>query len=215
MRDRPTIRLAGVAAALGGFFLVLSAIPGAWYGVTSFDSYLFDPPLGSPLWVRRSVVPVLAILGVFGLFLGLLGLLRRDWPVAGRLRRWSGVVALVGLGGVTVTSPLFAYESLGNTTASTIVALAGIVLAIVSALLFVPALLALAVGYLRTSRPALGYALGWVVVAIPLAVYLVPSPASSLASALPVAASAAVVGHDLYHRPTTPVESGAAEQTDR
>lgn len=213
MAHRET-RLTGVAAALGGLFLLVSAIPGGWYGVASLDSYVFDPPIGSPLWFHRSVAPALAVLGVFGLFLGLLGLLRRDWSVAGRLRRWSGVLALIGLGGLTATSPLFAYESLGNTAASTIVALAGFALAAASAVIFVPALVALALGYLRTNRPALGYALGWVVVAVPLAVYLVPSSTSAFAAALPVAASAVAIGHDLFHRPE-PLPSGHSDVSNR
>lgn len=210
--DDPETRIAGVAALLGGFFLAVSAIPAAWYGIPPLDSHVFDPPAGSPLWVHRTVMPTLAVVGVFGLFVGLLGLLRRDWPVAGRLRRMSGAVALLGLGGLTVTTPLLTFVTFGDAGASTLAALAVVAVGGASVLIFVPALLFLAVGYVRTPRPTLGYALGGVVLAVPIAGYLAPVPSTSFATTLPVAAAAAIVGHDLFHRPD-PLPSARADET--
>lgn len=210
--DRRHTRALGIVAALGGFLLAVSAIPPAWYGVPDLDSYVFDPGLGSPLWIHRTVMPALAVLGVFGLFLGLLGLIRRDWSSAGRLRRWSGVAALLGLGGLTVTTPLLAYVTFGDTGADTLTALVGIVLGAISVLVLTVALVGLGIGYGRTNRPHIGYALGGVVVVVPLVVYVAPDAMATFAASVPVALVAAVVGHDLYHRPDplpryVPVES--------
>ncbi|MFW6265698.1 MAG: hypothetical protein ACOC2A_02865, partial [Halanaeroarchaeum sp.] len=112
MDGRHTQRL-GMIAVLGGVLLTVSAIPPGWYGVPDLDSYVFDPGFGSPLWIHRTVMPALSVLGVLGLFLGLFGLVRRDWSSAGRLRRWSSVAALLGLGGLTLTTPLLAFGGFG------------------------------------------------------------------------------------------------------
>lgn len=200
MDERHT-RLLGIVAALGGVLLAVSAIPPGWYGVPELDSYVFDPGIGSPLWIHRTVMPALSVLGVLGLFLGLLGLLRRDWASAGRLRRWSGVAALLGLGGLTVTTPLLAFGTFGDSGTDTLLALVGVVLGGVSVLVLTIALVFLGVGYLRTTRPLLGYALGGVVLVLPLVVYVAPDTMATFAASLPVALAGAIVGHDLYHRP--------------
>ncbi|MGM0397866.1 MAG: hypothetical protein ACQEQY_02630 [Halobacteriota archaeon] len=200
MDERHT-QLLGVVAAVGGVLLAVSAIPPGWYGVPALDSYVFDPGLGSPLWIHRSVMPALSVLGVLGLFLGLLGLLRRDWASAGRLRRWSGVAALLGLGGLTVTTPILAFGTFGDAGTNTVLALVGVVLGGVSVLVLTIALVFLGLGYIRTTRPLLGYVLGGVVVVLPLVVYVVPDAMATFAASLPVALAAAVLGHDLYHRP--------------
>lgn len=200
MDERHT-RLLGIGAVLGGFFLAVSAIPPGWYGVPELDSYVFDPGVGSPLWIHRTVMPVLSVLGVLGLLLGLLGLIRRDWKSAGRLRRWSGIAALLGLGGLTVTTPLLAFGTFGDSGTDTLLALVGVVLGGFSVLVLTIALVFLGLGYIRTTRPHLGYALAGVVVALPLVVYVAPDTMATFAASLPVALVAAVLGHDLYHRP--------------
>jgi len=199
--DERTARWVGLLGALGGVLVVLSAIPPQWYGVPRTDSYLFTPSAGSPLWIHREVVPALAVLGVLGLFVALLALVRRDWPVAGRLRRWSGVFALVGLGGVTLATPILEYVSFGDTGATTLVVLGGVLFAALSAVLLAPALLALGLGYARTRRPRVGYALVGVVLAVPALGYLVPEPAATLAATLPIGVAAVFVGRDLYLYP--------------
>lgn len=213
--DERTVRSMGIVGVLGGVLVLLSAVPPQWYGVPRTDSYLFFPRPGSPLWIHREVVPVLAVLGVLGLFVALLALVRRDWPVAGRLRRWSGVLALVGLGGVTVATPILEYVSFGDTGATTFAVLGGVLFAALSALLLAPALLALGFGYVRTRRPRVGYALVGVVLAVPALGYLVPEPAGTLGAALPVAVVAAVVGRDLFlHPDPLPVEANGADTTE-
>ena len=215
MNDR-TVRSMGIAGALGGGLVLLSAIPPQWYGVPRTDSYLFFPPPGSPLWINREAVPVLAVLGVLGLFVALLGLVRRDWAAAGRLRRWSGVFALVGLGGVAVATPILEYVSFGDTGATTLVVLGGVLFAVLSAVVLAPALLALGFGYARTRRPRVGYALVGVVLGVPALGYLVPEPAGTLGAAVPVAVAAAVVGRDLYvHPDPLPVADDGTDATER
>jgi hypothetical protein len=117
------------------------------------------------------------------------------------LRRWSGAFALVGLGGVTVATPILEYVSFGDTGATTLVVLGGVLFAALSAVVLAPALLALGFGYARTRRPRVGYALMGVVLAVPALGYLVPEPAGTLGAAVPVAVAAGVVGRDLYVHP--------------
>ncbi|MFW6003822.1 MAG: hypothetical protein ACOCPT_05320 [Halanaeroarchaeum sp.] len=200
MDGRHTQRL-GMSAVLGGALLTVSAIPPGWYGVPELDSYVFDPGLGSPLWIHRTVMPALSVLGVLGLFLGLFGLVRRDWSSAGRLRRWSGVAALLGLGGLTLTTPLLAFGGFGDAGTGSLLAVVGVVLGGFSVLVLTIALVFLGLAYVRTTRPHLGYVLAGVVVALPLVVYVAPDTMATFAASLPVALAAAVVGHDLYHRP--------------
>lgn len=200
MRDRTTRGL-GVASAIGGFLLVLASIPPGWYGVPSLNSYVFDPAIGSPLWIHRTVVPLLSILGVVGLFLGVLGLVRRDWAVAGRLRRWSGALTVVSLGGVTVSVPILSYVSFGDSGATSLAVLAGVVFAALSVIVLTPVLLLLGYAYTRTDRPHVGYVLIGVIVALPIASAVTPTTFGALGGALVVFGVGAVVGHDLYHHP--------------
>lgn len=206
-------RILGIVAALGGFLLLVSTLPPGWYGVPDLESYVFDPGVGSPLWIHRNVMPALSVLGVFGLFLGLLGLLRRDWSTEGRMRRWSGVAALFGLGGLVITTPLLAYVTFGDSGADTMTALVGVVLGGLSVLVLTISLVFLGVGYLRTTRPILGYALGGIVVVLPLVVYIAPDSMATFAASLPVALVATIVGHDLYHRPE-PVSPYVPDDTE-
>ncbi|MFW5919026.1 MAG: hypothetical protein ACOCSF_02380 [Halanaeroarchaeum sp.] len=199
--DERSTRALGVASAIGGILLVLASIPPSWYGVPSLDSYVFDPSVGSPLWFHRTVVPVLSILGVVGLSLGAVGLVQRDWGVAGRLRRWSGVLTVVSLGSLAVSVPLLSYVSFGDSGATSLAILAGVVFAAISVVVLTPALLLLGYAITRTERPYVGYALLGVTVALPVAFAVTPAPFGSLVAALVVLAVGAVVGHDLYHYP--------------
>ena len=69
MSTRST-RYIGVITTVAGLSLAISALPPAWYGVPALDSYVFDPAIGSPLWVHRIVMPTLSVLGVLGVLLG-------------------------------------------------------------------------------------------------------------------------------------------------
>jgi hypothetical protein len=200
MRDRTT-RALGVASALGGFLLVIASVPPGWYGVPSLDSYVFDPSIGSPLWIHRTIVPLLSVLGVVGLFLGVLGLVRRDWAVAGRLRRWSGALTVGSLGGVTVSVPLLSYVSFGDSGATSLVILAGVVFAALSVVVLTPVLVLLGYAYTRTDRPQVGYVLIGVIVALPIVSAVTPTAFGTLGGALVVCGVGAVIGHDLYHHP--------------
>ena len=211
--ERRYTRILGLVATLGGLFLVISAVPPGWYGIPDLDSYVFDPGVGTPLWIHRNVLPSLAVLGVLGIFLGILGLVNRDWPAAGRLRRWSGVAALIGLGGLVITTPLLTYGTFGAAGTSSLTALVGVAMGIVSVLVTTIALVVLGMSYLRTDRPQLGYALGGVVVVLPLVVYVAPDSMATFAASLPVAIAVAIVGHDLYHRPE-PLPRGGSNETE-
>ncbi len=72
--ERRTTRALGVLAAIGGILATLVWVPPGWYGSTTGDSYVFDPPTFSPLWVERTVVPLLTVLAAAFLVAGLLAL---------------------------------------------------------------------------------------------------------------------------------------------
>lgn len=162
--ERRTARLLGALAAVGGPLSVLVWIPPRWYGAAPGDSYVFDPPTFGPLWVDRTLVPVLTVLAGLLLAAGLLGLVLRDRSVAPRFRRWSGYVALTGL--VVLELAEVTFELVGRASAGGLgdVAaaggiLVGLLLGGVGLLLALPGLIALGVAYYRADRPVVGTAL--------------------------------------------------------
>jgi hypothetical protein len=193
-------RAFGGASLLGGVLTVLVSVPPAWYGLEPRDSYVFDPPVSSPLWINRHLVPVLAVLAAIGLGLGLLGLARRDWPVAGRARRWGGVGGVLAFVGITVAVFVLLSPS-GNAGSDVVVTLAGFGVGVLGLVLLVPAVILLAYGYRRTDRPHLGTAFAGALVAVPVLGYVVPGPTSGLVASLPVGVAWAVFGVDLLEHP--------------
>ncbi|MFB6133884.1 MAG: hypothetical protein ABEJ55_02740 [Halanaeroarchaeum sp.] len=211
MTDR-TIRSLGVAGVIGGLATVLSNLPHAWYGVRSLDSYVFSPPVLSPLWFHRVIVPLVSVIAVVGILLGLLGLVRRDWPVAGRLRRWSGTSSAIGMGLLALGVVGLQWIGSGTPSVSSLSAIAAVVLLALGVLVLLPSMLALGIGYLRTERPDLGYGLLGAIVAVPLFGFVAPAPADTLAAMLPVAALSGYVGVDLYRNPA-PIPARPAAAT--
>lgn len=203
-------RLAGVSSVVGGLLAVVVAIPPPWYGLEPTDAYVFEAAPLSPLWVERVLFPALSVVAIVGLLVGTVGVVRRDWSVAGRARRWGGATSIVGLAGLTVAVPIIRYVSLGDIGASTLAILGGIALGVVCSLLLAFGLLLLGFGYSRTDRAVLGYAMVGVVVGVPLLGYLGPSPIESLLAALPIGLCWSLLGQDLLRRaePRSTAERG-------
>lgn len=225
--DERIARGLGALAVLGGGLSVVASIPSRWYGVPQTDAYVFDPATLSPLWTERTLMPLVGLLAGAMVLAGLAGLVVRDRPVAGRLRRWSGYAVVVGLGLVEVTLVLFA---LVDGAAGGAGGLTGAVLVVVAALaglaglvVLVPALVALGVGYARTDRPTVGYALvgGTALAVLAAAVTWVRDPATgfgSLPVVVPFVTGFVAAGAELWSRaaplpePGTP---GGASAPDR
>lgn len=204
-------RYAGAAGIVGGLLTVLVSVPSRWYGVGVRDSYVFDPPTFSPLWVDRTAIPVLTVLAALGLLVGLFGLVRRDWPTAGRARRWGGVGSVLGLSFATVGTPILLWFT-GSGIEEVIVIFLGLGLVAAGVILLAPSLVVLAFGYLQAERPRIGYAFIGVVIGVPTFAFLAPDTVSSLAASLPIAIAWGLVGTDLLGGPG-PVGEGPERAT--
>lgn len=191
----------GWAAIVGGVLAVLVQIPSSWYGVQARESYIFDPPTLSPLWISRVVVPILSVVAVLGLFLGVVGLVRRDRAVSGRARRWGGFGASVGFGILTLAVPMFLYATSVTGAELVFLTLGGVGLGLLGLVFVVPSLLSLAYGYAQTDRPRLGYAFAGVLVGVPILSFLIPSPIDAFAAALPIGVAWVVLGVELLEHP--------------
>lgn len=203
-----TTRVLGAGTALGAALAVITAIPSRWYGAPTTDAYVFDPATFSPLWVQRTLVPVTTVLAVALLTGGVAGLVLRDRAVAGRARRWGGASAVGGLGLVAVTTVTLAAAEGGRSTAGmdSLLVVVGLLIALVGAPLALAGLVAAGVGYARTPRPRVGYALvAGPSIAAAAAVAglagLLPTWVGFLPSSVPFAATFAVVGWELWTHP--------------
>jgi len=197
---RGWLRSFGGASILGGVLTVLVNVPSTWYGLEPRDSYVFDPPPLSPLWINRELVPVLSVAAAIGLLLGVVGLVRRDWSVAGRARRWGGVGVVVAFVGVTVAVPALLY-SLRDPAGGVLLTFAGLGVGALSLLVLVPSAILLAYGYLKTDRPRLGYAFVGLLVGVPVLGFVVPEPTKAPVAALPIAVAWGVLGVELFRHP--------------
>lgn len=200
--DRRTIRGAGAVGGVSGWLVVLVNAPSSWYGVPVTDSYVFDPPTFSPLWVERNVVPALAILAMAGVLVGLAGLVLRDRPVAGRARRWGGVAALLGLGVTAIGIGAFLIVSPGSVGAGDAIGvLVTIVVTGLGLLIGLPGLFVMGIGYARTGRPLVGYAFGLLPVGVGVIQYINPGTAGALPGMLPIGAAWTVLAVELWNHP--------------
>lgn len=202
----PSDRTVGGLTALGGLLTVVATIPTRWYGPRPTDSYVFDPPRFSALWIERTVTPVLAVVAVLLILIGLLWLFRRDREWMARWQRWFAVVAVVGAAVGTLSTTIFASiggRATGDPTAA-LNALLGVGLALLALLLLFPGSLAWGIGYLRDGRRRLGAALAGspvaavAVVAVSVALDLGSGDFGALPVVLPVAAGVTVLGYDLW-----------------
>lgn len=221
MNER-TSRVLGALSALGGLLAVVAVLPPRWYGYESPDSYVFDPPTFSPLWVQRTLIPLLAVLAGALLLAGLVGLLVRDRPVAGRPRRWGGAVAVAGLALLEVGQVLLLGYGRARTAPTdeltvALLLLGGFLLGLLGVAFALLGLTLTGVGYARTDRPAVGYALvaGSLLTVVAVAVVTVTglSGLGSLPTVAPLALAFAAVGHELWVWPD-PLPAAADSQGD-
>ncbi|MFC5365731.1 hypothetical protein [Salinirubrum litoreum] len=201
-------RLTGALAIVGGLCLFFAGVPGRLYRGPPGDSYVFDPPLFSGLWVQRVVVPVLAVLALLGVFAAVVGLLRRDrseghWhDVAGGLTAFGAAMLLfvglllAGTGSLSGGEP----DVIGALVV-TVAVLGGLL----AGLLVIVAGAFWGIGYLRRGRRRLGVTL----VVVPLATLLLVVLATfvelptggGLLVVLPTVAGLVVLGVDLWREP--------------
>ncbi|MEF8856265.1 MAG: hypothetical protein V5A16_02450 [Haloplanus sp.] len=204
----PSDRAIGGLTALGGLLTVVATIPTRWYGPRPTDSYVFDPPRLSALWVERTVAPLLAVVAALLILLGLLWLFQRDREWMVRWQRWFAVVTVVGAAVGTLAIMILAAVG-GRATAdptAALNALLGVGLALLALFLLLPGVLAWGVGYLRDGRRRLGAALAGspvvavAVVAASIALNVGPGAFGALPVVLPVALGVAILGYDLWDR---------------
>ena len=204
----PSNRHAGDVTLLGGLLVLVAGVPTRWFGPVPDDSYVFDPPRFSALWIERTVVPVVAVVAAVLLLAGLLALFRRDRGQMARWQRWFAVVSVVGAAVGTLAAMLLVSVGPRGTADPTgaLNALLGAGLALLALLLLLPGLVAWGSGYLRAERPRLGAALAGgpvvalLVVAVNVAGGVEFGPVGSLPVVLPFALAIGVVGYDLWKR---------------
>jgi hypothetical protein len=204
----PDHRFAGVTSVLGGLCVVAASIPVRWFGPVPTDSYVFDPPTYSPLWIERTIVPAVSIAAALLTLAGLVALFHRDREWMERPHRWFAVVAVVGAAlGAFATVLLAANgEGAGGDPTATLNVLLAVLLGLVALVLAGPGLLAWGIGYLRTGRRSLGAALvGGVTVPVLLVALTVAldvdfGSVGGVLTSLPVALLAVGVGYDLWTR---------------
>ena len=187
--------LSGWASLLGGFLTVLVSIPPTWYGLEPPDSYVFDPPTLSPLWINRELMPVLAVVAVIGLLLGIVGLVGRDWSVAGRARRWGGIGGVVAFSGLSITVPVLLYSF--RDAGEVLLPFVALAIGALSLLVLVPSLILLAYGYWKTDRPRIGYAFAGLLIAVPVLGYITPWQMQSLVASIPIGVAWGIFGIEL------------------
>lgn len=217
MDDRVTRGL-GASTGVGAVLAVVTSVPSEWYGVRETDAYVFDPALLSPLWIERTLVPVVSLLALAMLVVGLAALVVRDRGVAGQLRRWSGYVATAGmtlLWGSLLAFTVGMAASRGGSVLLPVLLILGGGLGVLGALvLLVPGAVAMGVGYVRSDRPAVGYALaGGIGLATLVGVaFWVVDPDTGigfLPVVVPFAGAFGGVAHELWTH-TDPVEDADA-----
>jgi hypothetical protein len=203
----PSNRLVGGVTVLGALCSVFVTLPTRWFGRRPTDSYVFDPPRFSALWIERTVVPVVAVAAAVLTLVGLLALFRRDRERMARWQRWFAVVAVVGVAVGTLATMLLVSvgpQGVADPTAALNVLL-GAGLALLAVLLVVPGLAAWGIGYLRVARRRLGVALtaGPVLSTLVVVVNVgvgVSFGLGGLPIVLPFALAVGTVGYDLWAR---------------
>jgi hypothetical protein len=204
----PGHRLVGGATVLGGVCTLAASIPTRWFGSVPTDSYVFDPPTYSPLWIERTIVPAVSVGAALLTLAGLVALFHRDREWMERWQRWVAVVALVGAGLGTFATVLLASngEGAGSDPTATLSVLFAALVGLVGVVLAGPGLLAWGIGYLRAGRRLLGGVLAGgvtvplVLVALTVAFDIGGGPTGGVLTSLPVALLAVGVGHDLWTR---------------
>ncbi|GAA5433518.1 hypothetical protein Hjap01_03005 [Haloarcula japonica] len=197
---RRSYRFAGPILGLGAVCLLITAVPlELWPTPRPGDSYVFNPPPFSAIWVQRTLRPRLIISANALLLIGLGTVLRRDSASMSRLQRVFAFSALVGAGACLLGTLLF-------TTAGTNDIGRELTAFLIWALAIPLILLGLVVwgtGYLRADSTRLGVALTvppvLAVAYIGLSMAGVDfSPVGRLLLIIPTSGMALVVGYDLW-----------------
>jgi hypothetical protein len=198
-------RLAGGGCLLAAIFLVVSAIPGTWYGVPQSGAHLFTSAAFWPLWISRTLVPYLTTLAFALILAGLVELRRRDHlrPVTWLL---TPVTALVI---ISFLSLLTAYSggSSANPQEFGIIAELGLLSVYAFseplAALLLLGLAILGYRYLGSDSPWLGRVLvvGSLLTAVAGALIVFVVDVGPLLVSIPFAVTVAILGIDLLHNP--------------
>lgn len=204
----PDRRFAGGATVLGGVCTLAASIPTRLFGTVPTDSYVFDPPTYSPLWIERTIVPAVSIAAALLTLAGLVALFHRDREWMERWHRWFAIVAVVGAALGTFATVLLASngEGAGGDPTATLNVLLAALIGLVGVVLAGPGLLAWGIGYLRTGRRILGGALAGgvtvpvILVALTVALDVDFGVLGGVLTSLPVAVLAVGVGYDLCAR---------------
>ena len=197
---RRSYRLAGPILGLSAVCLLVTAVPlELWPTPRPGDSYVFNPPPFSAIWVQRTLRPGLVISANALLVVGLGTVLRRDSASMSRLQRAFALGALFGAGACLLGTLLFTTagtNDIGRELTAFLIWALAIPLVILG-------LVGWGIGYLRADSTRLGAAL---TVPPVLAVAYIGlstagidfSPVGRLLVVVPTSGMALVVGHDLW-----------------
>lgn len=214
---RPSVRTASPFAIVSGACLLVASVPTAvWPTPHPGDSYVFDPPPFSGIWIQRIAVPALLVAANVAIAVGLYGLYRRDRDAMSGWHRGSALATVAGVA-------LGAVGTLQVTTADPSAAGAGVIGVVIwlfAALVVVPASIGWGVGYVRADQPTVGVTLAAAPIATGAYVFaslsgLSVEPFGGFAFVAPTVAVAGVVGYELWARATTPLATTPRQKADR
>ena len=197
---RRSSRIAASLLGLSAVCLLITAVPlELWPTPRPGDSYVFNPPPFSAIWVQQTLRPGLIVSANALLVVGLGAVLRRDSASMSRLQRGFAFGALLGAGACLLGTLLFTTAA-PNDIGSELTAFLIWALAIP---LIILGFIGWGAGYLRSDRTQLGAAL---TVPPVLAVAYIGlsmagidfSPVGRLLLIVPTSGMALVVGYDLW-----------------
>lgn len=197
---RHSSRIAASLLGLSAVCLLITAVPlELWPTPRPGDSYVFNPPLLSAIWVQQTLRPGLIIGANALLVVGLGAVLRRDSASMSRLQRGFAFGALCGTGACLLGTLLFTTagtDDIGRELTAFLIWALAIPLILLG-------LVGWGAGYLRADSTQLGAAL---TVPPVLAVAYIGlsmagidfSPVGRLLLIIPASGMALVVGYDLW-----------------
>jgi len=197
---RRSYRIAGPLLALSAVCLLIAIAPlELWPTPRPGDSYVFNPPLFSGIWVQRTLRPALIITANALVLVGLSAVFRRDGASMSRLQRVFAFAGLVGTGLCLLGTLLFTTAGPNEIGRE----LTAFLIWALSFLLIFFGLIGWGAGYVRSEKPRLGAALigapalTGVLFGLSLAGIELPSMGRLLLIA-PTSVMTLVVGYDLW-----------------
>jgi hypothetical protein len=195
---RRSSQIAGSLLGLSAVCLLVTTVPlELWPTPRPGDSYVFNPPPFSAIWVQQTLRPGLIIGANALLVVGLSAVLRRDSTSMSRLQRAFAFGALFGTGACLLGTLLFTTagtDDIGRELTAFLIWALAIPFVILG-------LIGWGIGYLRADSTRLGAAL---TVPPVLAVAYIGlsvagfSPVGRLLLVIPTSGMALVVGYDLW-----------------